>query len=488
MNLRATLALLAVALGLSAYLYFVETRPKQEEEPEAKRILAVEKERVSALELPLESGELARVVRAGEQTDEWRIEAPIEFPADQTVVAGILSALAGLDAEAVVEAAPDELAPFGLDPGSRRELRVHLGEAAPVVLWLGGKAPLGSTRYVALEGESGRLFTVGDWRVRTLQPQLVNLRDKRMARFEPADVLGVELRERGALVMAARRREPPAEPAEAGGEAAPAEPAEPSWDLVQPIQEEGDSERIRRLVEDLAFARASAFVDEVRDARAYGLNAPELVVSFELAGRTEKLEIARHKSTAYVRVNGGVPVFEANERLLGDVPRKLFEYRAKQVLRVDEVRVRQLDLHFPRDAKEIQFVREDYAWKPVQADLEVESLKIEDVVYALRDLEASGIVEGKKVDPAKLGLELPRVHVVVRGAEGEELAWLDLGDPGQDGIPARSSQSERTWQLPLSIGETIPLGNEAFQNRWLAGDSGASEPGAGEPPAPPGHP
>jgi hypothetical protein len=75
--------------------------------------------------------------------------------------------------------------------------------------------------------------------------------------------------------------------------------------------------------------------------------------------------------------------------------------------------------------------------------------------------------------------------VALAGADGEVLAELSLGNPQfPDGLAARSSQGESIWRVDNDLGRDVPLGLEAFRNRWLEAEEPDSEPASEEPATP----
>jgi hypothetical protein len=468
-SVRATALLALLAAALAAYVYFVEVRGAREKadtEQEAKRILRLEADSVTALEMPLEDGGgTARLERDPADFDRWHLAAPIEYPADSSVVSGILSTLTGLESEEVIEDPPEDLTPFGLAEDAPT-LRVSLKEGESRVLRLGEKTPLGSSRYLQLEGDP-RLFTVEDWRTSTLRPTLRTLRDKRIVGPEPEEVTALRILERGTLLAHLRRLE----------RGSPEEAEAPSrWEIVEPIADAGDARRIERLLQDLRFLRAMEFVDEPGPLAGYGLDTPEVTLELLAGEKRARLELGRKLAKVYLRASGQPAVFEVPERALADIPRELFSYREKQVLRIDEQAARRIELRFPRDEVSYAFVREENRWKAEEEEVQVDSLRLEDLLYAIRDLEATGIEE-RSLDPGELGLVPPGVRVTIQDGEGKELGWLELGNPTLEaGIAARSSGNDRLWRVANGLGEDLPLSLEAFQNNFVTGEPDEKEP------------
>jgi hypothetical protein len=109
---RSLLVLLVVALGLGAYIYFVES----ERDPAG----TVARERVFDLEaaditdVTIQSADAPpTTVRKAE--DRWTLSAPVAAPADSAAIDSITSSLATMEIDRVIEEPPGDLAPFGLD-------------------------------------------------------------------------------------------------------------------------------------------------------------------------------------------------------------------------------------------------------------------------------------------------------------------------------------------------------------------------------------
>ena len=463
MNLRATLLLALIAIGLAAFVYFFERGPTREEQVEQDRkvVLEVDREAVTALELPMEGGATAKLIREPGAADRWRLEAPIDFPADEGSVEGILSTLEKLEAESVIDDPPAELEPFGLG-GDGRRLRVSSPEKEPIELEIGATTPVGSNRYVARSDVPERLYAVAQWKIDSLAPSLVHLRDKRVTRLESEDIASLRVSSGPGLVVAAERVE-----REGEGEV---------WEIREPFEARADGARIQTLVQDFVFGRASGFVDEPGDLDAYGLASPRIVLELATSEARERIELGGVDDKVYARVAEHGVVMEVPKRLLEAVPTDLFGYRYKQVLAVSGDDAQRIELRFPRHDAGYAFAREDAGWASEDPETRVESRKLDDLLWAIQDLEAVGLVEAS-VAPADLGLDRPRVRVILEDADGEVLGELSLGSPQfPDGLAARSSQGESIWRVDNDLGRDVPLGLEAFRNRWLEPEEPDAEP------------
>ena len=475
--MRGTLALLVIALGLGAYIWFVELggqTQRLEAEQAERRFLGLEAEQIHALELPIGEGARARLRRGD---DGWRLETPIAYRADDGAVDAIATGLASLESRTVIEEPADDLGAYGLgDEAARVEIFTQSGAEGPpaLVLRLGRDTPFDGQVYAAVEGREA-VYTIERYRRDTFQPELQLLRDKRVVILAPADVTALRVREEGIQVAFVERTPPSEGEGEAAGE------VEADWRVVEPVKERGDPRRIRRLLQDLSLARASAFVDEPDDLASYGLDAPALQIELMAGEVSETVALGRANDKFWARRDGAGPVFEIQERTLDQVPRTSFAFRDKMVLELDAEAIHQLELHFPRDGASYSFVRGDEGWRSAGEGVQVDSAHPEDLLFTLASVEATGIDEGE-VDRAALGLEPPLVRAVALDEAGAELGWLELGDPESGrGMPAISSAGPRLWRVVNDLGETVPLGEDVFRAVWLVQEpepeAGASQNG-----------
>jgi len=262
------------------------------------------------------------------------------------------------------------------------------------------------------------------------------------------------------------------------------------WQLREPIEDPADADRTGRLIQDLYFARAESIVDAPAALESYGLASPavEVTLGTEEGGTQATIALGRSDRGVYARVDGTGPVFGVEERVLDTVPRELFDYRFKRVLSIRRADVVAVRLVFARAGRTYRFELEDDRWVERGGDARPEGQRIdpsrvEEVIYAVEFLEATGVIEGEALKP--LGLETPALRSVFEGEGGAELGWLELGDPDPArGVPARSSRGPRVWWLSDEIRERMPLGLDRFESVWVIPEGAPDRHAPGAPEAP----
>jgi hypothetical protein len=456
-NPRTSFAFVVLAALLGLAVWWFELRGEGEPE-QAKLLLRFEPEEVRWLELPLEGGGRARAARGEGEAGGWRLEQPLAFPADEGVIESALKNLSELEHKQEIPEPAVDASAFGFDEAAG-PVRLQVGEVGALEIEVGSATPLGSETYVRRDG---RLYTVEQWRTQNLRPTLLQLRDKRISRLETDQVDGLEILEDGHPFLSAERR------GDGGGEG--------EWWLLEPQLERADEDQIRRTLSDLTLSRASAFVDEPQEPATYGLDAPRYEVRLRAGDRREVIALGRGSEHAYASVEGRDVVYEIPERVLDALPREPFAFRDKQVLKVDDSQVERIALDFPRDGKRYAFARGEGRFASEDPTVEVDSDKLEDLLFTLSELSAARIIDQTQ-DPVALGLEPPRVRVSFEDAQAKSLGWLELGDPTPDeGLPARSSRGDRIWRVSNDLGREVPLGEEAFRNNFAKREPEEAEP------------
>ncbi len=269
MNPRTTLILIAVALGLGAYIYFVD-QPAAEAAGRARQVAKLlpgfNPAKVTSVEVICSN----QTVRAELKNSQWRLVNP-PYPAQLTAIEGFLESLKSLNRESEIPAQEiisksGGLSPFGLDPPWAM-IRVQ-AETNLVQLRVGAKTLLGNRVYVQPVGASGIYLTdaalvqhipasVDAWR----NPMLVP--DSGLV----FDCLTIT----GANSFKLER-----------------DPSSRLWRLTDPINSRADFGRVEYLVQQLISTRVSRFVsdDPKEDLEPYGLQSPVADLALALGSNT----------------------------------------------------------------------------------------------------------------------------------------------------------------------------------------------------------
>ncbi|MEZ5317756.1 MAG: DUF4340 domain-containing protein [Vicinamibacterales bacterium] len=310
---RSFLALLVIALGLGAYIYFVEA-PKNPDAADAKAKVFPESTAViSEVRIHASSGQSTTVTRDGSS---WKITAPAALPADTAQVASLVSTLESLEIEKVIEDNPAAVAPFGLDPPRFTIAFTREGDATLHQLDVGNKNPTGADLYARVDGEP-KLFLIGGYLESSLDRSTFDLRDKTALAFDRDAADALTLVATGVPERDLRR-------------------TDTGWRLTAPVQARADDSAVDSLMGRFAQLQMKSVVaeDGTADLKTYGLDTPEATVTVGAGSARAELALGKtleDGTTVYARDLSRPQVFTVEASIVEDVKRNTDALRAKDL-------------------------------------------------------------------------------------------------------------------------------------------------------------
>ncbi len=271
---RSTFILLLVLLGLVGYIYFYEMkRPAPGEAAEQKqKVFSVETGKIEEVDVKAASGERTVLRKSG---DAWRIAEPIAVKADDGEVTGIVTNLASLEIQRVVDENANDLAQFGL-AAPRIEVGFRTaGQAGTSRLLLGDTNATGGEIYAKLPA-SARVFLVSSFLEATFNKRTFDLRDKTVLAFDRAAVDALEIVTKDLRLAFAKTGE--------------------VWALTSPIAARADQGQVQGAIgslQTLAMKSIAAPEAADKDLAKYGLDKPELTATVGAGSARATLAIGK---------------------------------------------------------------------------------------------------------------------------------------------------------------------------------------------------
>ena len=308
-GLRSTLVLLVVALGLGAYIYFVERHRDPASAPEPnEQLFTFDADDVTELEVRAEDGTTTELRQAD---GVWSVVAPVESAADDVSATSLAATLSSLEINRVLEEGPVDLEPFGLDaPGLEIGVAAEGGDGRQRLL-IGDETPTGADRYAKLGG-SDRVFLLPGYHRTTLNKTTFDLRDKTVLDFDRDALDRLEVVSGERTIGFARDGD--------------------DWRLAEPLQAAADFGAVEGLIGSLGSGRMRAVASESADALdEYGLDAPVHTVALHAGSATATLHIggATEDGTHYAHDAARPLVFTVDATLVTNLERGADEYRRK---------------------------------------------------------------------------------------------------------------------------------------------------------------
>jgi hypothetical protein len=384
---------------------------------QAKKVFAIKESDLSDLTLVRGKDE----VRLVKKDQVWRLSAPLDTQADQTVVDSMLTTLARLRMERNLGPEKD-LKPFGMDqPGL---VVKFTSQGQPHQLAIGAKVP-GDQHYYALRDQDQQLFTISMGSKDSLDRQLLALRDKTLLAFILGEVKGLKVKNpKSALAL------------EKTG------PQTWVWVGRPDFRVRGD--RVEKLLRDLHIARAKNFIEPLpKKLEPLGLvpdRRTEITVATSAGDRTLWLG-AKKDDAVYARLGAEGDLVLADAALADEVGRTLMSLEDRRLWSGAIAAVHQVVWGPP--GKTWTARKDQGTWKitgPDQAATQQPSARLEMALWNFQKLEEEKILSPKD---APKGSSVFRLDLLDQ--DGKPLLRLEeVGTQGKDRLLVRTGEGEST--------------------------------------------
>lgn len=405
-----------ILLGLGAAVWYSQKHPPQPKSDfKVEKIISAPEDQFRRIEIRRAGAETLALEKGREGA--WQILQPRVYKADETSVRGIVSSLASLNAERVVEEKNTEWKTYGLEPEKIR-VEMSLKDGKSMKLSLGDEAPASSAVYARLEGDA-RLFTVSSYVKSGLEKSVNDLRDKRLLPFDSEKISRVKL--------------------VAGGRELEFGKAGSDWQILKPQPLRADSYAVDDLVRS---ARNAVFESEATagpGARPFA--------SFEAvdAAAVHRLTVEKDKeNTYYARTTAMPGVFKISSATAEGLHKKLEDFRNKKVFDFGWSDPQKIELS--RGDVRLAFEKKGEKWYAGAKEAPAE--KIQGLLDYLRNLSARSFPAGEVA-----ALKKPAAEAKVTSDNGKrvERVFLAAG-PDSRYYAARENEpsvyeiEESAWQ------------------------------------------
>src|ERR1700704_2184758 len=274
MNWRTTLVLALIAIGIGAYIKYLDKGPSpREAQRQAGNVLNFNRDKIDGI--VIQNGDDKIDIRrqhnppkdGSAAADKWRLETPIKDQADNTLVSTLLSDLETWPKDATISAkelANNNLSEYGLN---KPKLRLKLiGEGAPPEIYFGKDSALEGKMYVRFEN-SKDTFVANQAVKKAIEKKPDDFRDKRLTDLTVTQVSRVALKTAAGEMELQKKGD--------------------HWEIVKPLRARGDDQKIGDLIAQVTTAHIQQFVaDDRGDLHPYGLAEPR--GSITLFGQYDK--------------------------------------------------------------------------------------------------------------------------------------------------------------------------------------------------------
>ena len=408
MKIRGLLIATFVFAVLGGVLYWSDHHKSNAEaaKPDADTppsILKLDENSITQLELKKKDAPAIQLTKSG---SDWKIIEPKQLSADQSAVSSILSTVAALNSERLVEDKSTELQRYGLEHPAF-ELDITEKDNKTQRLMLGDDTPAGGAVYAALAGDP-RVFTIGSYSKTSMDKSLNDLRDKRLLTVNPDRISRLEIAGKNGNFEFGRNKD--------------------EWQIVQPRPMRADSASVSDLVRKLTDARMDLSVSDAAAKEsdvAFVRGTLVATVRVTDESSTEQMQIRKNKDAYYGKSSVIEGAYKLDSSLGEEVSKKVDDFRNKKLFDLGYADPSKLEIH--AGSKTYTLLRGGQNWWDNGKKMDESSVAT--VVSDLRNLSADKFADS--------GFSTPETEVTVTSEDGKRVEKVQIAKSQSDYLAKR---------------------------------------------------
>lgn len=418
MKLKHTLVLLVLAVGLGAYVWFVDRQmPTTKEREEKKgRIFEFDRDKITAIDIKTPETK----IDLRKDGPIWRVEAPVKDRADSGAMSSLLTSIEFLRSESTIDndgkgVTKDQLKEFGLSETQTKMTMVVDGK--PVNLLFGKDTAIENRVYVMVEGSKSVEVVMNNLR-NDISKKADDFRDKKLSDLSLAQVKKAVIKTQSGEIEVERQND--------------------DWSLVRPLKARGDDSKIGDTLSQALTARVESFVADATKLSEYGLEQPRATITLTVEGQEQpqvlsiggnpKAEADKEKVYARLSSRDAVVILPKSiESLLTIKPNDL---RDKKLVQFNEDIVDRITIE-PAGKEKVVLARsgaKGWVRKDGEAESEVNTSQVTRLLGDLSTAEVVNFVADVATDLPKYGLDQPSIKVTLSSYSSENTAETKAGE------------------------------------------------------------
>jgi Domain of unknown function (DUF4340) len=426
MKIRGLIVAALVFFILAGVLYWSEHHKLGEDTAKASAdappaILKLDSSAITKLDI--EKKDVKPIVLTRAQSGDWQITAPQPFGADQSVVSGIVSTLASLNSERVVEDKATDLKQYGLDQPAL-QLDISEKDNKTQKLLIGDDTPTGGAVFATLAGDS-RVFTMASYAKTSVDKSLNDLRDKRLLTVNPDKIGRIELVRKNQDIEFGRNRD--------------------DWQILKPEPLRADTFQVSELVRKLTDAKMDLTSYDAKEAAsAFAHATPLATVKVTDEAGTQELQVRRSQvgkapvgkaeDTYYAKSSAVDGTYKINSDLGQAVDKGLDDFRNKKLFDFGFVEPNKIELHAGSKAYFLTRSGDDW-WSNGK---KMDAGDVQSFISKLRDLAADKFPDS--------GFANPIIEVMVTSDDGKRVEKVLIAK-SKEGYVAKRESEPALYQL-----------------------------------------
>jgi len=415
MKPRGLLAAVIVLAALGGLLWWSNRKQKADAAKPASdtaattKILSIPEDQIKEVTLK-KTGAETTVLRMGDD-GKWQLTEPKPQRADQDIAKGLVSSLAALNADKVVEDKAADLSPYGLNAPTL-DVTILKKDGKSQDFLVGDDTPTGGGAYAKLAGDA-HVYTIASYVKTSVDKTPNDLRDKRLLTFDQDKLTRVDLQPaKGDAIEFGKNNQN-------------------DWQILKPKPMRADGSQVEELIRKLKDAKMDAAIsdeDAKKAAAAFASGTKVAVASVTDASGTETLDVrkdAKEKDKTYYAKSSAVEGIYKVAADLGDgLDKKIDDFRNKKLFDfawTDPTKV---------EIGKATFEKTGDKW--MRGGKELDASSVQSVVDKLRDLASTKFVDS--------GGGVPVLDITVTSNGGKRVEKVSITKQGDTYFAKRENE------------------------------------------------
>src|ERR1051326_1390732 len=375
MKLTGLMVSAVVLLALVGGLYW-SNHHKPAEKPATTdtppKILTLNEADITKVDLKKKASD--EVVLARNAAGKWEMTEPKKLAVDQEAVSSMISCLASLNSDRLVEDKASNLGQYGLtEPALKVDITKKDGKTQELLI--GDDTPTGSGAFAKLENDP-RVFTVATYSKTSIDKGPKDLRDKRLLTVDSDKIsrleLNVQTKGKAQNIEFGRDKE--------------------AWQILKPKPLRADGLQGEELVRKLKDAKMDTSVsdeDAKKAAASFASGTPVATVKVTDPSGTQELQVRKNKDDYYAKSSAVEGAYKVASDLGTGLDKTVDDFRNKKLFDFGFSDPSKIEMH--DGAKSYLFTKAGEDWNSNGKKMDVTS--IQSFLDKVRDLSASKFVD-----------------------------------------------------------------------------------------------
>ncbi len=427
MKANPLLIAVIVLAALGGAVYYTNEHPPADDEAKP-ALVDTKDENITEVTIAKAGQEPITVLRGDDS--KWKFGGSLSaVPADDSAIGLMITNLASIDADRVVEDQVSDWTPYGLVGDGELAVDVKFKEGDPKKVIFGRESPTGSNVFARIEGDP-KLYTAYNYVKSSFDKTAFDWRDKELLQVDEAKVSRVKL-----------------DIGDRGFEFG--KTGEGKWQILQPGPMRGDNFSVGDLARAIQTAQMTSVVSESGDAPGVSFDRPYATAEVVDEKGAHTMTIAHSGDLYYAKSSDQPGVYEISSTTAESLNKNIDDLRDHKLFdfgfsAISKVQVRAGD-------KSATITKDGDKWLlSSDGGRELDSEKVQGLIDALRNLTATGFPSSAP------GLASPAIEAEVQeSADGKQPEKVVISSPAQAHVYASRVGEPAIYEIERAPAEEI---------------------------------